>query len=108
MNTGMQRQVAEFVERHGLDAAVPYRLLDLVSEVGELSKELLKSVDYGKSEPRLSGQRDTWEEELGDVLFSLICVANSTGVDLEQALRKAMAKYRERIRSERDAGSGRR
>lgn len=39
---------------------------------------------------------------MGDVFFSLICAANATGVDLEEALRKALAKYRARIA----AGSG--
>lgn len=104
MNAQMQKQVAKFVELHGLRAGVAHRMLDLVSEIGELSKELLKSTDYGKKEFR-SGEN--WEEELGDVLFSLICVANATGVDLGQALATVLEKYERRLEFKGNAGSGR-
>ena len=100
----MQDQVAEFVACHGLETGVAYRMLDVISEIGELSKELLKATGYGSGEFQ-PGER--WEEELGDVLFSLICVANSTGVNLEQAVSKVLEKYRKRLASRQDAGSGR-
>jgi NTP pyrophosphatase (non-canonical NTP hydrolase) len=70
------------------------RLLDFVSEVGELSKEVLKATNYGRTSFR---PPDGWTGELGDVFFSLICLANSTGVDLEAALDGALGKYRERL-----------
>ncbi len=104
MDAEMQKRVAGFVELHGLDTGVVYRVLDLVSEIGELSKEILNATDYGNSGFQPG---ENWEEELGDVLFSLICVANSTGIDLEQALSEVLEKYRKRIESKRDAGSGR-
>jgi NTP pyrophosphatase (non-canonical NTP hydrolase) len=104
MDTEIQKRIAEFVGRYGLTAPAPYRVLDLASEVGELSKEILKATNYGEREFRPS---EGWEEELGDVLVSLICVANSTEVDLEQALLKVLGKYRECIESRQDAGSGR-
>ena len=107
MNPEMQKQIAEFVERHELNTGITYRLLDLVSEIGEVSKELLKATEYGQSEFRPGETHEKWEEELGDVLFSLICVANATGVDLEQALMKVLTKYRKRLESKGDAGSGR-
>ena len=44
----LQKAVARFVETHGLQAAVQARLLDLVSEVGELAKEALKGTRYGR------------------------------------------------------------
>ncbi len=43
-----QAVVAEFVRAHGLETDGWVRFLDLVSELGELSKELLKVSDYGK------------------------------------------------------------
>ncbi len=45
--------------------------------------------------------------ELGDVLFSLACVANLTGVDLETALKHALEKYYSRLEKSSNAGSGR-
>jgi NTP pyrophosphatase (non-canonical NTP hydrolase) len=95
--------VAEFVEAHGLETGIAHRLLDLVSEIGEVSKEVLKSTQYGKVEFHRS---ENWEPELGDVLFSLICVANATSVDLEEALLKVLHKYEKRIKERQDAGSG--
>ena len=47
-----------------------------------------------------------WAEELGDVLFSLACVANLTGVDLNQALDSVVRNYERRLAERGDAGSG--
>jgi NTP pyrophosphatase (non-canonical NTP hydrolase) len=77
--------VASFVEDEGIEAPVEARLLDLASEVGELSKEALKATNYGRAPFHPSGG---WASELGDVLFVLVCLANSTGVDLEAALKR--------------------
>jgi NTP pyrophosphatase (non-canonical NTP hydrolase) len=99
-----QRAAANFVAEHGIEAPVQARLLDLSSEVGELSKEYLKSTNYGY-EP-FEEPPDGWQDELGDVLFSLVCLANSTGVNLDAALQGALDKYKERLRRGGDAGSG--
>jgi NTP pyrophosphatase (non-canonical NTP hydrolase) len=100
----LQRTVASFVEEVGIEASVHARLLDLVSEVGELSKEVLKATNYGHTSFR---PPDGWTGELGDVCFSLICLANSTGVDLEAALDEALHKYRQRLALGDDPRSGR-
>jgi NTP pyrophosphatase (non-canonical NTP hydrolase) len=102
--TEFQKMVAEFVGQHGLQTDVLHRLLDLQSEVGELSKEALKASAYGTQpfEPTVA-----WTEELGDVFFSLCCIANASGIDLEEALQEVLEKYRERLSSGGSAGSGR-
>ncbi len=99
-----QQKVARFVEENKLETAVQTRLLDLVSEVGELCKEALKGSDYGQTsfEPT-----EEWESELGDAFFSLICMANTTGVNLETALNIVLTKYEKRISRKGEAGSGR-
>ena len=89
----MQGSVAAFVEEHGL-----------VSEVGELAKEILEGTAYGRAPFEVP---EGWTGELGDALFALVCLANSTGVDLEAALNAALEKYRERLAFGGDAGSGR-
>lgn len=100
----LQHNVDLFVKESGLEAPVQSRLLDLVSEVGELSKEVLKATNYGH-EPFVP--RREWADEVGDVLFSLICLSNSTEVNLEEALQGALDKYRQRLGFRGDAGSGR-
>ena len=99
-----QSRVAEFVNEHNMDASVDIRLLDLLSELGEVSKEALKASQYGK---RQGLQTKDWTAELGDVFFSLVCLANTTGVNLEETLEDTLTKYRQRLESAGDAGSGR-
>jgi NTP pyrophosphatase (non-canonical NTP hydrolase) len=98
-----QQTVATFVRENDLEAPVHARVLDLVSEVGELAKEILKVTSYGRDSFRPTEQ---WSGELADILFSLTCVANSTGVDLETALNEALDKYEGRLAQKGDAGSG--
>jgi NTP pyrophosphatase (non-canonical NTP hydrolase) len=97
----MQGSVAAFVEEHGLEAPLHARALDLVSEVGELAKEILEGTDYGRAPFEAP---EGWTAELGD---ALVCLANSTGVDLEAALVGTLEKCRERLALGGDAGSGR-
>lgn len=99
-----QNKVAQFVAKHRLETSVETRVLDLTSEVGELAKEVLKGSRYGKEPFRPS---EGWDDEVADVLFSLICIANSTGVNLEAALHGALEKYAKRLSARGDAGSGR-
>jgi NTP pyrophosphatase (non-canonical NTP hydrolase) len=98
-----QQTVATFVRENELDAPVHARVLDLVSEVGELAKEILKVTNYGHEPFRPT---EEWSGELADILYSLTCIANSTGVDLEMALNEALDKYERRLTQIGDAGSG--
>jgi NTP pyrophosphatase (non-canonical NTP hydrolase) len=68
------------------------RLLDMSAELGEVSKAYLTATTYGQQAFQNS---DHWEL-LGDVYCSLLYLAHSTGVGLEDALHKAMAKYQSR------------
>ena len=99
----IQTKVANFIREHNLEAPIEARLLDLLAELGELAKEVLKGSEYGQT-PFTETQ--AWKEELGDVFFSLACLAYSTNVNLEEALDKVLEKYQARIESKGDAGSG--
>lgn len=99
-----QRAVAEVVARQGLEVPVQTRLLDLVSEVGELTRAVLKRSRYGGEPFRPSPE---WTTELGDVLFALVCVANSSGIDLGAALDEAMEMYARRLTETGRPDSGR-
>ncbi len=96
----LQEEVEEFCKKHGLESPAEHRVLDLVSEVGELSKEILKISDYGRKDLEY---KEEIGFELGDVFYSLITVANSFDVDLEEALEKALEKYESRMD---DSGPG--
>ena len=61
----------------------------LMEEVGELAR--LMSRTYGDQSFKEGEDRDIGME-MADVLFVLICLANQTGVDLEEAFERAMDK----------------
>lgn len=97
-----QKEVAEFMEEHDLGGTTAFRLLDLVSEVGEVAKDATKTSKYGQREGDLEVKKD----EIGDVLFSLLAVSNDLDIDAEEAFEEAIEKYEKRITEGGDPGSG--
>ena len=100
----MQNRVAGFMERHKLTSDGTVRYIDLVSEVGELGKELLKAGDYGALAP---GKNETMIEEMGDCLFSMLALCCALGIDTERALDTALNKYQARLEQKGTMSSGR-
>ncbi len=62
----------------------------LMEEVGEVAR--IMSRTYGDQSFKKSDKNKNLAEELSDVLFVLICIANQTGVDLTEAFWKGMEK----------------
>jgi NTP pyrophosphatase (non-canonical NTP hydrolase) len=62
----------------------------LTEEVGEVARIIARR--YGEQSEKESDKNKDLGEELADVLFVLICLANQTGVDLEEALQKNLDK----------------
>lgn len=62
----------------------------LTEEVGEVAR--IMSRRYGEQSEKESDKDKVLDDELADVLFVLICIANQTGVNLEEALKKNMEK----------------
>ncbi|MFB6166763.1 MAG: MazG nucleotide pyrophosphohydrolase domain-containing protein [Candidatus Nanohaloarchaea archaeon] len=97
-----QEEAREFVESHGLGGGPSEWVHDLQSELGEVSKEILRATDYGERPPEFD---DDIEMELGDVYFSLLSLANELDVDLSRALAKVLEKYEERTEETGSPGS---
>ena len=100
----IQNNVNEMVKKYNLESPIEERFIDLVSEVGELGKEILKGSEYGKKEFCIT---DNVESEIGDVLFSLICVSNALDIDMKRALEGVLKKYDIRFSKKGNIGSGR-
>tara|TARA_Y100000034_G_scaffold8165_2_gene8924 strand:+ start:4607 stop:4909 length:303 start_codon:yes stop_codon:yes gene_type:complete len=100
----MMEAVREFAETYGLSNSIPDRILDLASEVGELSKEYTKSTGHGKREFSVNSD---WHMEMGDVLFVFLCLAHQTDVDVAEALQMSMDKLKKRFEKTGKLGSGR-
>ena len=68
----------------------------LTEEVGEVARIIARR--YGEQSEKESDRSKDLGEELADVLFVTLCLANQTGVDLQAAFDKKM-----KIKTERDA-----
>lgn len=62
----------------------------LMEEVGELSRLMVRT--YGEQSFKASDKGKDLADEMADVLWVLICLANQTGVDLTSALQKNFEK----------------
>lgn len=62
----------------------------LTEEVGEVARIIARK--YGEQSFKNSDTEKQLADELADVLFVLICIANQTGVDLTEALHKNLGK----------------
>lgn len=62
----------------------------LMEEVGEVARIMARR--YGEQSEKESDKNKDLGDEMADVMFVLICLANQTGIDLEAALRKNLDK----------------
>ncbi len=66
----------------------------LTEEVGELARIIARK--YGEQSFKKSDKKFDMADEMADILFVLICLANQTGVDLENAFKKNITKKTKR------------
>ena len=66
----------------------------LMEEVGEVARIMARR--FGEQSEKESDKNKDLGDELADVLFVLICLANQTGIDLEDALKKNLDKKTKR------------
>lgn len=86
-----QRNVDEWIKKHGVRYFSELtNMAILTEEVGEVAR--LMSRTYGDQSFKKSDKNKKLDDELADVLFVLICIANQTGIDLEKAFEKNLMK----------------
>ena len=66
----------------------------LMEEVGEVARIMARR--YGEQSEKESDKNKDLGDEMADVLFVLICLANQTGIDLEKSLKKNLDKKTKR------------
>lgn len=94
---GAQRSVDEWMGQWK-DGYWPVlaNLARLMEEVGELSREI-NHLHGPKRKKRSEGERDPKEavaDELSDILFVVVAIANTEGIDLDEAFRRMMVKLK--------------
>lgn len=83
--------ISQFKEGYFSPLAMIARLTE---ELGELAREV--NHYYGEKPKKSTEEEKTIEEELGDVLFVITCLANSLQIDLEEAHNRVMNKFNTR------------
>ena len=65
----------------------------LTEEVGELARVMARKYGDQSFKP---GEKDNLDEEIADVFWVLLCIANQTGTDLTEAFRRSIEKKTKR------------
>ncbi len=89
------KQAQEIIDNWIKDIGVSYFsemecLASILEELGEVSRVVSRT--YGQQSFKKSDEKIHLGDEMADVLFSLICLANKTGVDLTEEFQKNMDK----------------
>ncbi len=94
--TTLQNQVDEWIKTIGVRYFNELtNMAMLTEEVGEVARIIARR--YGEQSEKESDKSKDLGEELADVLFVTLCLANQTGVDLQSAFDKKM-----KVKTERD------
>ena len=90
----VQQQVDQWIKEYGVRYFSELtNMAYLTEEVGELARAMARK--YGDKSFK-KGEKCNIGEEMADVLFVLVCLANQTGIDLTEEFRKTMAKKTQR------------
>jgi len=86
-----QQKIDDWIKTHGVRYFNELtNMAILTEEVGEVAR--IMSRRYGEQSEKESDKTKKLDDELADVLFVLICIANQTGVNLEKALEENLQK----------------
>jgi len=91
-----QKAVDEWIDEHGVryfDELT--NMAQLTEEVGEVARIIARR--YGEQSEKESDRQKDLGEELADVVFVVLCLANQTGIDLQASFDKKLE-----IKTERD------
>jgi NTP pyrophosphatase (non-canonical NTP hydrolase) len=90
-----QEKVDAWIKTYGVNYfSETTNMIILMEETGEMARHVARiygEQSYKKQEEKEIAQ-DLLKEEMADVLFVLLCLANQTGIDLEKALEESILK----------------
>lgn len=92
---GAQKAVHEWINKYGVryfDELT--NMAQLTEEVGEVARIIARR--YGEQSEKTSDKEKDLGEELADVIFVVLCLANQTGVDLNKAFDKKLKEKTKR------------
>lgn len=87
----IQKQVDKWTNQYKIPYWQPHEILArLIEETGELAREINHL--YGPKKKKADEEIGELGEEIADVIFTLCCLANSKGIDLDEAFQKVIDK----------------
>ncbi|WP_179008862.1 nucleotide pyrophosphohydrolase [Winogradskyella forsetii] len=90
-----QKEVDDWINAHGVRYFNELtNMAQLTEEVGEVARIIARR--YGEQSEKESDKDKDLGEELSDVMFVVLCLANQTGIDLQEAFDKKMNKKAKR------------
>ena len=85
-----QQQIDNWIKQYGVRYFSELtNMAVLTEEVGELARVMARK--YGDQSFK-QGEKDNLDEEIADILWVLLCIANQTGVDVTEAFRQTLEK----------------
>lgn len=92
-----QKQVDSWIKEYGVRYFSELtNMAVLTEEVGEMARVMARK--YGDQSFK-EGEKDNLDDEIADVLWVLLCIANQTGVDVTQAFARNLEKKTQRDRT---------
>ena len=84
-----QQLVDDWIKKHGVRYFNELtNMAQLTEEVGEVARIIARR--YGEQSEKESDKNKDLGEELADVMFVVLCLANQTGINLEEAFNKKL------------------
>jgi len=91
----LQTKVDNWIKKHGVRYFNELtNMAQLTEEVGEVARVIARK--YGEQSFKKSDEKINLDDELSDVLFVLLCLANQTGVDLQKSFDKRLEQKAKR------------
>src|SRR4030043_2199425 len=91
----LQKQVDEWMSGLKIGYWKPFEMLArLIEEVGELAREV--NHKFGPKKKKSSEKNKELGDEMADIIFTLICFANSQNIDLDRHFKRMMVKLKTR------------
>lgn len=91
----IQKEVDDWVNQYKIGYFKPLEILArLTEETGELAREI--NHRFGPKKKKEAEDVKEIEDEIGDIIFTLTCLANSLNIDMDRGVKKVIDKYNNR------------
>lgn len=96
-----QKEVAELVKRFNFNWSTYVQYIHLIEEIGELGESITvkEGVRQAGSGEKAQVDHGNIEEELGDVLFTLIELANKYNMSLSKVMEDTFKRYKNKLQN---------